>query len=218
MVAAVVFDLDGVLIDSERVWAEARREITEQAGGRWKASAQREMMGMSAPEWSRFMRDQLGVPMAPEEISARTVDRLSENYRRELPLLPGAVDSVRGLRARWPLGLASSSNRSLIDLVLQLSGLGPLFSATVSSEELARGKPAPDVYLEACRRLGVTCAAAVAIEDSTNGILAAHAAEMAVIAIPNGDYPPTAEALASADLALGSLAELTPAAVEKARG
>jgi HAD superfamily hydrolase (TIGR01509 family) len=211
---AVVFDLDGVLIDSEHVWDEARQELAGKRGGRWTETASRDMMGMSSPEWSRYMRDVIGVPDPPEEISAEVVRRLERIYRRELPLFDGAVEAVERLANRWPLGLASSSNRELIDLVLELSGLERFFRATVSSEEVPRGKPAPDVYLEAARRLGVSPDHCAAIEDSENGILSARAAGMRVLAIPNPLYPPNDEALAAADEALGSLADLTPEAVE----
>ena len=173
MIEAVVFDLDGVLIDSEQVWDEARQGLAEERGGRWSENASRDMMGMSSLEWSRYMHDQVGIAEPPEEISAEVVRRLERIYRDELPLMEGAGEAVERLAARWPLGLASSSNRELIDLVLQLSGLARFFAATVSSEEVARGKPAPDVYLEAARRLGVGPDTCAAVEDSENGILAA---------------------------------------------
>jgi HAD superfamily hydrolase (TIGR01509 family) len=210
---AVVFDLDGVLLDSEQVWDEVRELLTRERGGRWTENAQREMMGMSSPEWSRYMHDELGVPGPPEEISAEVVRRLEEMYRRELPLLDGAREAVERLAARWPLGLASSSNRELIDLVLDVSGLALYFRATVSSEEVPRGKPAPDVYLEAARRLAVPPESCAAVEDSRNGIRSAKAAGMRVIAIPNPHFPPDAESLALADVTLGSLDELTPTTV-----
>jgi HAD superfamily hydrolase (TIGR01509 family) len=209
-VAAVVFDLDGVLVDSEAVWDEVRRQFTEENGGRWHDEAQRDMMGMSSTEWSRYVRDRLGVQMEPEQISAAVADRVAERYREHLPLLPGAVESVRALAAEWPLGLASSSNRRVIDLVLDRAGIAGDFRATVSSEEVGAGKPAPDVYLEAAKRLDVGPSACVAIEDSTNGIRSAHAAEMAVVAVPNKDFPPEPEALELAPLVLDSLAELSP--------
>jgi HAD superfamily hydrolase (TIGR01509 family) len=213
VIEAVVFDLDGVLIDSEHVWDEARQGLAEERGGRWSENASRDMMGMSSPEWSRYMRDQVGIAEPPEEISAEVVRRLERIYRDELPLMEGAVEAVERLAGHWPLGLASSSNRELIDLVLELSGLAPFFAATVSSEEVARGKPAPDVYLEAARRLGVKPEKCAAVEDSENGILAAKAAGMRVLAIPNPDYPPHDEALAAAAEVLGSLAELKPDAI-----
>ena len=215
-VAAVVFDLDGVLVDSEVAWNRAKREVTEEHGGRWEERAPRDMMGMSSPEWSRYLHEELDVPLPPEEIDRLVVQRLAERYRRRLPLLDGAVEAVRRLADRWPLGLASSSNRPIIDLVLDAAGLRPLFRVAVSSEEVARGKPAPDVYLAAAGALGVEPAAAAAIEDSTNGIRAARAAGMRVLALPNPDYPPSPQALAEADVILRSLHELTPATVDPA--
>lgn len=213
MIEAVVFDLDGVLLDSEQIWDEVREQLARERGGRWHDNAQRAMMGMSSTEWSQYMHDEIGLPESPEEISAEVVRRLEERYRQHLPLLGGAVDAVERLAARWPLGIASSSNREVIDLVLELSGLAPFFKATVSSEEVARGKPAPDVYLEAARRLGVAAERSAAIEDSENGIRAAKAAGMRVVAIPNPHFPPDPEALEQADVTLGSLAELSPATV-----
>ena len=214
MIEAVVFDLDGVLLDSEQVWDEVREELVKERGGRWHEQAQTEMMGMSSVEWSRYMHDELDLPEPPEEISAEVVRRLDEVYRKRLPLIDGAREAVERLAARWPLGLASSSNREVIDLVLDLSGLARYFRVTVSSEEVPRGKPAPDVYLEAARGLGVPPERCAAVEDSHNGIRSAKAAGMRVIAIPNQHYPPGEEALALADVTLGSLEELTPSIVE----
>ena len=214
MIEAVVFDLDGLLLDSEQVWDAAREQFVRERGGRWHEGAQREMMGMSSQEWSRYVHEELGVPDPPEEISAEVVRRLVRLYREHLPLLPGAYEAVERLAQRWPLGLASSSNRELIDLALELGGLASYFQATVSSEEVGRGKPAPDVYLEAARRLGVDPSRTAAIEDSHNGIRAAKAAGMRVVAIPNRHFPPDEQALARADVTLGSLAELTAEAAE----
>jgi HAD superfamily hydrolase (TIGR01509 family) len=210
MIDAVVFDLDGLLLDSEQLWDEAREELARERGGRWHEQAQADMMGMSSPEWSRYMHERIGLAESPEEISAEVVRRMEQLYRERLPLVPGAREAVERLAARWPLGLASSSNRPLIDLALELSGLAPFFRATVSSEEVERGKPAPDVYLETASRLGVEPGRLVAIEDSQNGILSAAAAGMRVIAIPNQRFPPGKEALADAGVVLESLDELTP--------
>jgi HAD superfamily hydrolase (TIGR01509 family) len=215
LIQAVVFDLDGVLVDSEHVWDAARKELAAEAGRPWPEQASRDMMGMSSLEWSRYMRDVVGLPELPEEISAKVVRRLEQIYRRELPLIDGAVETVERLAERWPLGLASSSNRELIDLVLELAGLARYFLATVSSEEVPRGKPAPDVYLEAARRLGVAPALCAAIEDSENGIRSAKAAGMRVLAIPNPRYPPAEEDLALADDVLTSIKELTPGTIER---
>jgi HAD superfamily hydrolase (TIGR01509 family) len=214
VIEAVIFDLDGILIDSEHVWDEVRQELAKERGGRWSDSASRDMMGMSSIEWSRYMRDVVGLDEDPEEISAEVVRRLEERYHEELPIIPGSEEALELLAARWPLGLASSSNRELIDLVLAESGFGRFFRATVSSEEVPRGKPAPDVYVEAARRLGADPARCAAVEDSENGILAAKAAGMRTIAIPNPRYPPDEEALAAADAVLETLEELTPEIVE----
>ncbi len=214
MIDGVVFDLDGILLDSEQVWDGVREQLVLERGGRWHDQAQRDMMGMSSPEWSRYLHERLGLREPPEEISAEVVRRLEELYRERLPALPGAREAVERLAARWPLALASSSNRELIDLTLELLGVAELFGATVSSEEVARGKPAPDVYLEAARRLGVEPARAVAVEDSHNGIRSAKAAGMRVLAIPNRHFPPGPSALAEADVVFDSLADLTVEAVE----
>jgi len=216
-IAAVIFDLDGVLLDSESAWVRVKKEYTEESGGHWEERAQWDMLGMSSIEWSRYMHDELGVPVEPERISAEVADRLVELYREKLPLLPGAVQAVRRLSAIWPLGLASSSNRNVIDLVLELAGLADRFKATVSSEEVERGKPAPEVYLEAASRLQVDPEACVGIEDSTNGIRSAHAAGMAVIAVPNRDFPPEPEALDLAAVVLDSLEDLSPEQVRSLR-
>lgn len=213
MIDGVIFDLDGLLLDSEQVWDAAREELAHERGGRWHPQAQRDMMGMSSPEWSRYMHDVIGLPEPPDEINAEVVRRLERRYREHLPVIPGAREAVSRLAERWPLALASSSNRELIDLALELMGLTQRFKATVSSEEVARGKPAPDVYLEAARRLHVDPAHAAAIEDSHNGIRAAKAAGMGVIAIPNAHFPPDEEALAQADVLLKNLDELGPDAV-----
>ena len=211
---AVIFDLDGVLVDTEHVWDDARKELARERGRPWPEDASRAMMGMSSLEWSRYMHEVVGLPEPPEEISAEVVRRLQDIYRRELPLFDGAVSAVERLAKHWPLGLASSSNRELIDLVLELAGLAEYFRATVSSEEVPRGKPAPDVYLETARRLAADPKRCAAVEDSENGIRSAKAAGMRVLAIPNALYPPAKDALALADDALASLEELTPERVD----
>jgi len=215
---AVIFDLDGLLIDSEQVWDDVRQQFVLESGGTWRPEAQRAMMGMSAPEWSRYVRDELGVDQTPERIDEQVVERLIRSYRDHLPMLPGAREAVQRLAARWPLGLASSSNREVIDLVLEVARLERFFKVTVSSEEVAAGKPAPDVYLKTARRLGIEPGRCVAIEDSHNGIRSARAAGMPVIAVPNPHFPPGDEALALATTVAGSLDDLTPELVESVTG
>lgn len=214
MIDAVVFDMDGVLIQSEEVWDKVREQFVRERGGRYDAEIQRAMMGMSSPEWSHYLHEHAGVPGEPEAINAEIVRRMLAAYRDHLPLIPGAVEAVRRLAARFPLGLASSSNRELIDTVLDVAGLARHFATTVSSEEVAHGKPAPDVYLEAGRRLAVPPERCAAVEDSHGGIRSAKNAGMRVVAIPNPSYPPEPEALDLADLVLGSIAKLTVGTVE----
>ncbi|MCL6106918.1 MAG: HAD family phosphatase [Actinobacteria bacterium] len=213
-IKAVIFDLDGVLIDSEQAWDGARREVAGALGGHWRADATRKMMGMSSGEWSRYMHNELGLPESPSEISRLVVARLRALYNDSLPLMPGAGAAVRQIASRWPLGLASSSNRELIDLVLKLARLEDKFLVTISSEEVNRGKPSPDVYLEAARCLDVDPAWAAAVEDSANGIRAGKAAGMPVIAIPNRALPPEPEALALADRVIDSLSQLSAGLIE----
>jgi HAD superfamily hydrolase (TIGR01509 family) len=211
---AVVFDLDGVLLASEEVWDSVREQYVREQGGRYDEDVQRAMMGMSSPEWSRYLHDSAGVRAEPDEINAEVVRRMLAAYRDQLPLLPGAIEAVRRLAGRYPLGLASSSNRELIDTVLELAGIAGLFRATVSSEEVAHGKPAPDVYLEAARRLAVAPDHCAAVEDSHGGIRSAKSAGMRVIAIPNPTYPPDEEALAQADVVLPAITSLGPDIIE----
>jgi HAD superfamily hydrolase (TIGR01549 family) len=214
---AVVFDLDGLLLDTEQVWDEVREALTRERGGRWHDRAQADMMGMSSTEWSHYMHETLGLADPPDQLNRLVVERMQERYRERLPLVEGAGEAVRRIGGRWPLGLASSSNRPLIDLALELMGIAELFSATVSSEEVERGKPAPDVYLEAARRLGVAPERIVAVEDSAAGIRAAKAAAMRVIAIPNPHFPPPEDVLGEADRVMDSLAELKVSAVSSLR-
>jgi len=211
MVAAVVFDMDGVIVDTEQVWDEVREQLVADWGGQYSAQSQRAMMGMSSGEWSGYMHDELGLEQTPQQINDEVVMRMLERYRAELPLIDGAVDVVSALSRSFPLAVASSSNRPLIDAVLATAGIADCFAVVVSSEEVARGKPSPDVYLEAARRLDLAPLSCVAVEDSANGIRAAVSAGMRVIAFPNAHYAPDAEALRLADSVIASLTELESA-------
>jgi HAD superfamily hydrolase (TIGR01509 family) len=213
VITTFVFDLDGILLDSEQAWDEARQEVVRAHGGTWRPEATRAMLGMSSPEWSRYVSERLAVSLSPAAVNAAVVEAMLAGYRERLPLLPGAREAVERLAEAFTIGLASSSNREVIDLVLARMGVGERFAATVSSEEVARGKPAPDVYLEAIRRLGAAPDACAAVEDSENGIRSAHAAGLRVLAIPNPHFPPAEAALALADAVLPDLAALTPEAV-----
>lgn len=218
MVKAAIFDLDGVLIDSEPVWEDVRRAYVAERGGRWLPDTQRRLLGMSTAEWSRYLADDLGVPGPPDAIAADVIARMAQRYEQSLPLLPGAVAAVRRLGERWPLGLASSSPPTLIERVLATAGLTSAFSVVMSTEQVSRGKPAPDVYLAVAERLGVRPSECVAIEDSSNGLRAASAAGMRVVAIPHPAYPPDPDALALADLVIDSLDELTGRTITSVHG
>ena len=213
-IEAVIFDLDGVLVQSEEIWDAERRALAAEHGKPWPEGATQEMMGMSSIEWSRYVHDRIGVPLAPEAISAEVVRRVEARYRVSPPWIDGALDAVRRIGARWPLGLATSSNREIIDLVLQQGGLKDLFPITVSTEEVGAGKPSPDVYLTAAARLGHSPERCAAVEDSTNGLLSAGAAGMRVIAIPNAAHPPEERGLRVAAVVLDSITELTPEIIE----
>jgi HAD superfamily hydrolase (TIGR01509 family) len=214
VIHAVVFDLDGVLVDSEQLWDRARRTVVADHGGEWREDATGAMQGMSSPEWGRYVRDALAVDLPTERIIDLVVEAMLAGYERHLPLLPGAVDAVRRLAGRWPLGLASSSNRVVIDTVLRVAGLSDEFAVTVSSEEVARGKPAPDVYREVVGRLDRVPSECAAVEDSTNGILSALAAGLEVVVVPNHAYPPSAQALEGSPVVLDDLDELTVELIE----
>lgn len=211
-VRAVIFDLDGVLLESEQVWSAVKRELSLEAGGVWTPEAEQDMLGMSSTEWSRYMHEQLALPLEPPEISASVAERVATRYRESLPVIAGADLAVRTLAERYPLGLASSSNRQTIGLVLDLAGWSSCFSSTTSSEEVGAGKPAPDVYVETARRLGMPVVSCVAIEDSAVGIRSARAAGLSVVAIPNRAYPPAADVLSQADVVLDTISDL-PGAV-----
>jgi HAD superfamily hydrolase (TIGR01509 family) len=217
-VAAVVFDLDGVLIDSEPVWEAVRREFVAAHGGRWRPDTQQRLMGMSTREWASYLRDELGVRMPADTVGTEVIRAVGERYEDRLPLMDGGVDAVRRLAAVWPLGLASSSPRPLVEVVLQRSGLASQFTVVLSTEEVPRGKPAPDVYLEVARRLGAEPARCVAVEDSTNGMRAALAAGLRLIAIPHPQYPPDPAVLSAAHAVLTDLHTLTPETVHQLSG
>jgi len=210
VVHAVVFDLDGVLVDSEELWDAVRRGVAAEAGRPWPAQATRAMQGMSTAEWSTYLTDAVGVPAEPDEVAATVLDRMAAQYDVRLPLLLGAVEVVERLGRRWPLGLASSSPRRLIDTVLESAGLAQWFQVSVSTEEVGAGKPSPAVYRTVLQRLGVDPVRAIAIEDSSNGLRSAATAGLVVLAVPNTAFPPSEDALALADVVVGSLDEITP--------
>jgi HAD superfamily hydrolase (TIGR01509 family) len=209
MVHAVVFDLDGVLVDSEGLWDTVRRSVAAEAGRPWPAEATRAMQGMSTAEWSAYLTDVVGIPATPNEVAATVVDRMAAQYDAHLPLIPGAVEVVERLGRRWPLGLASSSPRRLIDTVLATEGMAQRFQVSVSTEEVSAGKPSPAVYQAVVGRLGVDAGQAIAIEDSSNGLRSAATAGLGVLAVPHAAFPPSEDALALAEVVVDSLDEIT---------
>jgi len=218
VIEAVVFDLDGVLIDSEPVWEQVRRAYVQECGGHWPADAQGRLMGMSTCEWARYLSDAAGVGQRPEEVAAAVVERMADRYTQELPLIPGAREALARLGERWPLGLASSSPRSLIDSTLAAAGLTHRFAVTVSTDEVEHGKPSPDVYRAAVGGLDLPPERCVAVEDSTNGLLAAAEAGLVVVAVPRPRYRPWANALAAARVVARHLDELTVGVIEGLAG
>ncbi|HEX8935075.1 MAG TPA: HAD family phosphatase [Pseudonocardiaceae bacterium] len=213
-VRAVVFDLDGVLVDSEELWDVVRRGVAAEAGRPWPTGATRAMQGMSTAEWSAYLAGPVGIPNPPEEVAATVIDRMAAQYATQLPLLPGAVEVVERLGRRWPLGLASSSPRRLIDTVLESAGLVQRFQVSVSTEQVRAGKPSPAVYQTVVQQLGVEPSQAIAIEDSSNGLRAAATAGLGVLAVPNAAFPPSEDALALADVVVDSLDAITVELVE----
>jgi HAD superfamily hydrolase (TIGR01509 family) len=214
-VQAVVFDLDGVLIDSEPEWEEVRKEFVLENGGRWPEEAQSRLMGMSTAEWAHYLSEDLEIRRPDAEVAESVIDRMAERYRQHLPLMPGALEAVDRLGRRWKLGLASSSPRRLIDLFLSLSGRPGAFSVTVSADEVSRGKPAPDVYVAATVGLGLAAGLCLAVEDSTNGVRAAVAAGLHCAVVPRAQYPVDPTVLRSASAVLTTLDELTVEMVEE---
>jgi HAD superfamily hydrolase (TIGR01509 family) len=212
-VQAVVFDLDGVLLDSEGWWDEVRRGLAADAGRPWPEEATRAMQGMSTTEWSTYLTGVVGVPGNPEYLAATVIDRMEARYRSRLPLLPGAVEVVQRLGSHWTLGVATSSPRRLLHIVLESAGLEGWFRVSVSTEDVPAGKPSPAVYEEVVRRLDVDPQRTAAIEDSSNGLRSAAAAGLMVIAVPNAAYPPAEDALALASVVVHSLDEITPESV-----
>ncbi len=209
VVRAVIFDLDGVLVDSEQLWDAVRCGVAAEASRPWPTEATRAMQGMSTVEWSAYLTDVVGIPAEPEQVAATVVERLAAQYHERLPLFPGAVEVVQRLGRRWPLGLASSSPRRLIDIVLESAGLAQWFQVSISTEEVGAGKPSPVVYQTVVGRLGVEPVQAIAIEDSSNGLRSAATAGLGVLAVPNAAFPPSEDALALADVIVDSLDEIT---------
>lgn len=208
---AVIFDMDGILVDTEEIWHQVRHDFVASFGGVWTAQHQRDCMGANSAQWSRYIRRTFRAPMTEQEILAGVVSMLRDSYAADPPVIPGASDAVRALAgAGLSLAVASSSPLSIIEFLMERMGLTESFQALVSSDAVEHGKPSPDVYAFACAQLQVRPEEAVAVEDSGNGIVAAADAGLFVIAIPNKLFPPETAALARASRVLDSIRELTP--------
>ncbi|GAA3534268.1 HAD family phosphatase [Amycolatopsis ultiminotia] len=212
---AVIFDLDGVLVDSEQTWDEVRRSVVAAHGGTWRPEATRAQQGMSTPEWARYLVDTLGAQLSTDEIANTVIDEMAHRYAEGPPVIDGAADVVREIARQWPVAIASSSPPVLIHAFLTACDLTSLVPVAVSSEEVAAGKPAPDVYLRAAALLEIAPQRCAAVEDTTNGLRAALAAGMTVYGVPNPHFPPDPDVLGQATV-LSAITEL-PSAVRTAR-
>ena len=216
-IEAVIFDLDGVIVDSEIWWDEVRQEYARERGRTWSVADRVAVMGANSRQWSRTMRERLALEYAPEEIERAIVDGVVARYAREgPPLIRGAVEAVRRIAARWPVAVASSAHRAVIDAALAAVGLADVLTVVVSSDEVPHGKPDPDVYLEAARRLAVDPGRCLVVEDSLNGVRSAKSAGMTVVLVPNIAVPPAQGATDLAELVLDRLADLDPVALAAA--
>ncbi|SEP52030.1 HAD family hydrolase [Amycolatopsis saalfeldensis] len=209
---AVIFDLDGVLVDSERTWDEVRRAVVAEHGGTWLPEATRAQQGMSTPEWASYLVDTLGARLTADEIARVVVEEMAERYASGPPVIDGAAEAVRAVAASRPVAIASSSPPVLIRAFVTACDLTELVPVAVSSEEVGAGKPAPDVYLRAASLLGVDPETCAAVEDTTNGLRSALAAGMAVYAVPNPHFPPDPAVLAKATAVVTDIRDL-PAAL-----
>lgn len=217
--SAVVFDMDGILLDSSATW-EAVMEGLFSEHGKSLSDFDQEAFdgGDNTQQWAAYLRRVMGFPLTEAEIIDRVIGGIIADYSEHIPLIPGAAEAVARMAARYPLGLASSSPRAVIAFVLQRSGLERLFSVWVSSDDVACGKPAPDVYLHCCDLLGASPEDCVAVEDSRVGVRAAKAAGMKVIAVPYPDLPLDPETEALVDLTLESIDGLSPEATQSLLG
>jgi HAD superfamily hydrolase (TIGR01509 family) len=208
MIEAVIFDMDGLLVDSEPVWDRARLAMARKAGKTWTTEDHKAIMGASTAHWVAYTIRRLELTASPEVVEAEIMDQMVAHYEQHIPFLEGAIEAVHLVAKRYPIGLASGSPRRLIDSVTRHPDLKGCFGAIISSDQVAQGKPAPDVYLRAAATLGADPHNCVCLEDSGNGIQAGKNAGMKVIAVPDARFPPEDEVLGQADLTLSSLTQL----------
>lgn len=209
---AVLFDLDGVLTDSEPWWNDVRTELARAHDRPWTIDDQHSVMGANSGEWAATMRSRLHLEhLSADAIQDAIVDGMVERYRTlPSPVIAGAPEAVRRIAASRPVAIASSSHRRVIEAALDALGLRDVFGAVVSSDDVPRGKPEPDVYLRAAMLLGVPATRCVVVEDSLNGVKAAKAAGAFVVLVPNPSVPPAGDARTRADLVLDRLGDLDP--------
>lgn len=213
MIAAVMFDMDGLLVDSEPVWDEARSMMARSVGKSWNRADHKAVMGVSTEEWVDYMIRRLDLNLPPQTVETEIIAQMVALYERRIPFFKGASKAVALAADAFPTGLASGSPRRLIDTVTRHPALKDKFKAILSADQTGRGKPAPDVYLAAAAALAVAPEVCVCLEDSGNGILAGKSAGMRVIAIPDPRFPPSTEKLAQADVILESLSQFSLATI-----
>ena len=208
-IEAIIFDMDGVLVDSEVYWDKSRVEYARDRGKDWTDDFQRLAMGRSTVGWARVMQEKLTLDESIEEIIAEMKERVIAHYEERMPTRPGALESVRHMKQHFRVGLASGSPTEIIKAVLRITELDQLFEVMIYGDEVPRGKPAPDIYLEALKALGVSAAVSLGIEDSANGLRSLKAAGMVAVAAPSPDYPLPDDALALADAHITTLEDFT---------
>lgn len=209
----VIFDLDGTLIESEQTWRDVRRDFVVEHGGHWREEAQTAMMGMRTDDWAGYMHAELGVNLPCDTIKEDILKAVIDRFAVGVPVFPGASETLERIAPNFRLGLATSAALPVARAVLAETGWERYFAVVVSADSVARGKPAPDVYLRAIELLAANLALSAAIEDSANGIRSAHAAGLNVIAVPNREFPPDGNALSLAARVVASLDAVTSAMI-----
>lgn len=216
-VQAVVFDMDGVVIDSEVVWQRVRTAYAQEFGRQWTQEDQVAMLGRSTPDWSAQMRARLGLQhLSDKDVAQAIIGRMLKAFAHEVPFRPGALEALQAIAGKYRVGLASGSPRVLVDCVLQHGNIAHCFQSVLSGDDVQHGKPHPEIYLRSLEKLGCAPVAAVGIEDAPNGLRALRNAGMWAIAAPCPEFPLDAESLSLAHRHISSMTELTPELVAKA--
>ena len=209
MIEAVIFDMDGVLVDSEVYWAKSREEFAQDMGKVWTDDDQRLAMGQSTIGWAKVMKERLQPEMTVDEIIIDMKKRVIAHYEERMPTRPGALEAVKLASKHYRVGLASGSPTEIIKSVLSLTGLDQIFEIMIYGDDIPNGKPAPDIYIEAMKQLGVNPAVTIGIEDSANGIRALKAAGMYAIAAPSPGFPLPVEIVEMSDAIIHSMEDFS---------